>query len=139
MSQEIINTFSWNDHEFIFDVRDADDAARFETAIENMSKAEKELKKDGKTSDIIRAQCAMLKKFFDECLGDGAGNAICTEKSRLDLCYEPYVAFLNVIRAQKGYITDKGNAFRQYSNREQRRHPQNPGYNQKFGGPKAVK
>ena len=130
MSQETINKFTWNDHEYFFDVRDADDSARFETAIEHMNVEEKSIPKEGKMSDIIRAQCTMIKKFFDECLGAGAGDAICTEKSRLDLCYDPYVAFLEVIKVQKNYIADKGNAFRQYSNRDQRRHPQNPGYKQ---------
>ena len=139
MSQETINKFVWNENEYFFDVRDADDSARFETAIEHMNEAEKSIPKDGKMSDIIRTQCDMLKTFFDECLGDGAGNAICTEKNRIDLCYDPYVAFLNVIKEQKNYITDKVNAFRQYSNRDQRRHPQNPGQNKKYGNPKAGK
>lgn len=135
MSQEIINKFVWNDHEYYFDVRDADDSERFENAIANMTEAEKNIPKDGKSSSIIRAQCDMIKKFFDDCFGEGAGNEICTERSRLDLCYDPYVAFLNIVKTQKNYITDKGNTFRQYSNRDQRRHPQNPGQNTKFNNP----
>lgn len=139
MSQEIINKFVWNDHEYYFDVRDAEYSELFENAIANMTEAEKNLPKDGKSSVIIRAQCDMLKKFFDECLGEGAGAEICSERSRIDLCYDAYVAFLNIVKSQKNYIIDKGNTFRQYSNREQRRHPQNPGQNQKYSGPKVVK
>ncbi len=140
MSQEIQTKFQWNGAEFEFDVRDADQSERLEKAVDDLNEAEKARPKDGKASEQIRYQCDMLKAFFDTCLGEGAGVAICTEKSRIDLCYDPYDAFLKMIRTQKTYISDKGNTFRQYSNRQQRRHPQNPGQNTKYqNGPHPVK
>lgn len=139
MSQEVQTLFKWNDNEFEFDTRDADDAERLEKAVDAIQKAEKAMPKDGKTSDLIRLQCSMIKDFFDTCLGEGSGVLICTEKNRLDLHYEAYEAFLRMVRGQKNYITDKGNTFRQYSNREQRRHPQNPGQNQKAPNLRPVK
>ena len=131
MSQEIQTKFQWNDHEFEFDTRDADDAEKLEKAVEMLQEAERDMKKDVSSSELIRYQCGMIKGFFDICLGEGAGTAICSEKNKIDLCYEPYEAFLKMTRGQKTYLTDKGNTFRQYSNRNQRRHPQNPGMNAK--------
>ncbi len=140
MSQEVRTTFRWNDKEFEFDIRDADQAELLEKAVNDLSAAEKSRPKDGTASQQIRYQCDMLKKFFDTCLGKGAGIAICTDKSKVDLCYDPYEAFLDMVRSQKRYISDKGNTFRQYSNRNQRRHPQNPGQNKKHGnGPQLQK
>lgn len=131
MSQEIRTKFIWNEHEYEFDTRDAEDSEKLEKAVDAMREMENKAPKDGKGSDNIRFQCDMIKHFFDICLGDGAGEAICTSKSKIDLCYEPYEAFLKMVGAQKSYITDKGNTFRQYSNRTQRRNPQNPGMNAK--------
>ncbi len=131
MSQEVKTKFRWNDAEYEFDTRDADCAELLEKAVADMTTAEKERPKDGTASSQIRYQCDMIKAFFDTCLGPGAGIAICTEKSKVDICYEAYQAFINLARDQKRYITDKGNTFRQYSNRNQRRHPQNPGQNKK--------
>ena len=63
MSQNIETKFKYNGAEYDFDVRDADDAEKFEAAINAMKEAEKEVPKTGKTSEIIRAQCKMLKDF----------------------------------------------------------------------------
>ena len=131
MSQEIQTKFKWNDKEYEFDTRDADDAEKLEKAVEMLQDAEKTMGKDGNGSELIRIQCNVIKRFFDICLGEGAGVEICTEKSKINICYEAYDVFLKMVRGQKSYITDKGNTFRQYSNRAQRRHPQNPGMNAK--------
>ena len=139
MSQEVQTTFKWNDNEFDFDARDADDAERLEKAVDDLNEAEKAAPKDGKSSELIRSHCKMIKDFFDTCLGEGAGVLICGEKNRINECYEAYDAFLKMVRGQKNYITDKGNTFRQYSNRAQRRQPQNPGQNQKAPNLRPVK
>lgn len=121
MSQEIKTAFQYNGAEYEFDVRDADDAEKFEEAIERMKDEEKDVPKTGKTSDIIRAQCKMLKNFFDLCLGEGAGVAICTEKSNIHTHYDAYEQFLLFVRAQKEDILSAKNTFAKYSNRQQRR------------------
>ena len=139
MSQEIRTKFSWNGNDYAFDVRDADDSEKLEKAVTDLTAAEKNSPKNGTASSIIRYQCRMIKNFFDTCLGKGAGEAICTTKNAIDLCYEPYDEFLRMCNDQKRYINDKTNVFRQYSNRDQRRHPQNPGQNRKYVGPKPVK
>ena len=121
MSQNIETKFKYNGAEYDFDVRDADDAEKFEAAINAMKEAEKEAPKTGKTSEIIRAQCKMLKDFFDGCLGEGAGVAICTDKSNISAHYAAYEHFLNYITAQKDDILSAKNTFAKYSNRQQRR------------------
>jgi hypothetical protein len=121
MSQNIETKFKYNGAEYEFDVRDADDAEKFEAAINAMKEAEKEVPKTGKTSEIIRAQCKMLKDFFDGCLGEGAGVAICTDKSNISAHYAAYEHFLNYIKAQKDDILSAKNTFAKYSNRQQRR------------------
>lgn len=121
MSQNIETKFKYNGAEYEFDVRDADDAEKFEAAINAMKEAEKEAPKTGKTSEIIRAQCKMLKDFFDGCLGEGAGVAICTDKSNISAHYAAYEHFLNYIKAQKDDILSAKNTFAKYSNRQQRR------------------
>ena len=121
MSQNIETKFQYNGAEYNFDVRDADDSEKFENAIEVLRDDEKVAKKDGKASDVIRAHCKMLKDFFDNCLGDGAGVAICGEKANISAHYTAYDCFLTYIKAQKDDILSAKNTFAKYSNRAQRR------------------
>lgn len=121
MSQEVKTRLEYNGVSYEFDVRDADQSEVFEDAIAKMEEEEKTLPKDGKASAIIRAQCAMLKKFFDRVFGEGAGNALCTEKSNISVCYDAYEQFLLMVREQKDDIIGAKNVFAKYSNRQQRR------------------
>ena len=77
MSQEVITKFKFRDAEVEFDISDADAAERFETAVKRMEEDEKQLPKTGKLSTIYRAQCRLIKDFFDNCVGRGAGDEIC--------------------------------------------------------------
>lgn len=121
MSQEIITAFKRNGAVYEFDVRDADNAEKFEYAANKMRDEEKNIPKAGKASDIIRQQCKMIKHFFDNCLGEGAGVALCTEKSNISDHYEAYESFLSMIRSQKDNVLSAKNTFAKYSNRQQRR------------------
>ena len=121
MSQEVNTIFKSNGAEYEFDMRDADIAEKFENAVEVMREDEKKLPKTGKASDIFRQQCQMIKKFFDNCLGEGAGVAVCTEKSNISTHYEVYEKFLQMVREQKDDVLSAKNTFAKYSNRQQRR------------------
>jgi len=123
MSLETSTVFKYNGAEYEFDFSDADNAEAYEKAIKQMEVDEKKLEKDGTAAALIRGQCAFLKKFFDEVLGAGAGEAVCGAKDNLLNCYEAYDAFLAFIRAQNQNIISRKNSFGKYSNREQRRHP----------------
>lgn len=124
MSQNVETVFRYNGMEYTFDARDADDAERFEKAIGAMAEEEKRMPRDGSASQLVKFQCQMLKTFFDGCLGEGAGIAICTEKNNLAVCYAAYRAFLDMIALQKDDIVRLNNTRRQYSNRQQRRQAQ---------------
>lgn len=136
MSQEVLTTFKFRDAEVEFDVSDADAAERFENAVKILTDEEIGVPKTGKLSVIYRAQCKMIKNFFDNCIEKGAGNKICTEADNVRICYEAYDKFLRFVSDQKSGIMSYKDVFSKYSNREQRRHPQNPGRNQKHGSGK---
>ena len=123
MSQEVntkheVNTkFKFNDAEYEFDMRDADDAEKYERVIELMQEDEKKIPMTGKLYEIYKAQCKMLKKFFDNCLEEGAGEKICTEKNNITVHYTAYQEFLEFVRLQKEDIIRMKNALSKYSNR----------------------
>lgn len=120
MSQ-VETIFRYNGAEYEFDFRDAEYSERYEKAIETLEKREKAIPKDGKSSTILKQYCSMIKEFFDVCLGEGAGNAICTERSNMAVCNEAYMSFLDLARTQKNDIMRLKNDQLQRMNREQRR------------------
>ena len=119
MSQEFI--FEYNGSKFEFDLADADASEKYENAIDVMSEEEKTVPKTGKLSGIYRAQCALIKHFFDNVLGEGAGNKICGEKDIITDCYKAYDAFLEFVGGQRDRILNVKNSVAKYSNRAQRR------------------
>lgn len=125
MSQTVEKKFVYNGAEYPFNVRNADDAEKYENAIKLLEEEEKTSDKTGSMSAIIRTQCKLFKNFFNRVLEDGAGNAICGEKDDLDVCQDAYLRFLAFVKAQ-GTKPIKVNAYGVYSNREQRRHPPKP-------------
>lgn len=125
MSQTV---FQYNDFSAEYDVFDADSAAAFETAMDKMREAEKAMPKDGKISTLVRAQCGMLRDFFDDVFGAGSGVKICGEKDTFSNCKNAYMTFLGFVDAQKAdYLNDVNETRNKYSaNRAQRRHPTAP-------------
>lgn len=121
MSQKIDTIFKYNGKEYEFDVSDADFAEKLESAATKMREEESKIPKTGFASDIIKGQCKMIKNYFDNCLGEGAGVEICTEKNKLSLCYDAYEAFLMFVKAQNNAIVQAKNSFANFSNRQQRR------------------
>ena len=105
MSQEIKKaplTFSYNGSpEYHFDVRDADDAEKFEKATEDLQAAESLQAKDGKLSSLTRSTCKLIKDFFATCLGAEAVEAFFGGKDNLLQCNQAYVAFLNMVAQQR--------------------------------------
>lgn len=122
MSQTI---FTYNDFSAEFDIFDADEAELMQNSMDKMREAEKAMPKDGKISTLVRAQCGMLRDFFDWIFGDGSGKKICGEKDSFNNCKNAYVTFLNYVEEQKNEYVNATNEVRnKYSaNRAQRRHP----------------
>lgn len=123
MSQTEVTVFNYNGAEYVFDVSDAEDSERMDVAVKNMANNEKTMDKVGTNAEIIRGQCKVIKSFFDDIFGEGAGVALCTEKSNLTVHYNAYDAFLDFVRVQKDALLSRGNSYKKYSNRQQRRHP----------------
>lgn len=121
MSQKIDTIFKYNGKEYEFDVSDADFAEKLESAADKMRAEESKIPKTGLASAIIKAQCKMIKAYFDNCLGKGAGVEICTDKNNLTICYDAYESFLRFVREQNNAIIQAKNSFSSFSNRQQKR------------------
>lgn len=124
MSQNNDNmtVFKYNGHTFNFDIRDAEDSKKYEDAIEVLEKYEKNYPKTGKNSDMILAHSRGIKTFFDTCLGTGAGEKICTNKSNIAICYKAYDCFLDFVRNQSNDISQTLTSFKsRATNRKERR------------------
>lgn len=115
MSQELNTVFNHNGKDYHFDVRDAENMMRFEKAVEALENREKECPKTGKASEMLKFQADIIKEFFDNCLGAGAGTDICTEKSNVGICYSAYQDFIDLINQQKNCLLNAGNTFRTYA------------------------
>ncbi len=111
MSQEIETVFKCNGVEYPFDARDADYAEKFEKALENMTETEKTLPKEGRLSVIYRAHCDTIKRFFDDIFGEGAGVAICTERSNVTVHYDAYDELLKLVRHQRNDVSRATNKY----------------------------
>lgn len=121
MSQKIDTIFKYNGKEYEFDISDADFAEKLESAADKMRAEESKIPKTGLASAIIKAQCKMIKTYFDNCLGKGAGVEICTDKNNLSICYDAYESFLKFVREQNNALLQAKNSIGNFSNRQQRR------------------
>ena len=117
MSHNNDNIFEYNGYTFEYDLADADDSEKYEKAIEIMGEEEKNLPKAGKLSEIYRAQCKMIKTFFDNVLGDGAGDKVCGVKDNVSNCYTAYTDFLDFVASQRDRVLSVKNTLSKYSNR----------------------
>lgn len=114
--------WNFNGVEFEFDVTDVDVAEKYEETFAVMGEKEKKLPKEGKQSELLKAQFEWFIETFDRLFGDGAGIKICGGKKSISVCMDAYMSFLAFVKAQKVAIQEKGNSIHStYSNRAQRR------------------
>lgn len=122
MSQ--VNT-KWevNGKTYELDLEDADTAELYESAFDLMDKEEKQMPKDGKPSERIRAYCKLFENLYDRIFGEGSGKAILGEKANTRICNEIYDDFLNFVATQKQEtLAFQNSMVNKYSpNRAQRR------------------
>lgn len=122
MSQ--INT-KWeiNGLTFELDLEDAETAERYEEAFDLMEQEEKQMAKDGKLSEKIRAYCKLFEHLYDRLFGEGSGTAILGEKANTRICNEVYDDFLHFVSTQKSEsLAFQNSMVSKYSpNRAQRR------------------
>lgn len=88
------------------DMEVADVQERYENAFEQMSEEEKQVKKDGKTSEFTRAYCNLFTKLYDRLFGDGTSEKIFAGVPVSVSKYtEVYDSFLEFVRKQTEQIT----------------------------------
>lgn len=124
--QHINLIWEYNDSSFELDIGDAEFLEHYEAVMERLDNAEKALKKDGTPSERVRAYDKMFRDFYDDLLGDGAGDAILGAKCSIINCDNAFESFLAFIDAQNTAInTRRENVAGKYSgNRAQRRSAQ---------------
>lgn len=99
MSQNTI--WEINGVSLTLDLADADVMERYETAFDKMAEEEKQLPKDGKQSERIRAYCKLYRNMYDRIFGDGASGKIFMDQPDNASAYdEVYDNFLSFIRTQ---------------------------------------
>lgn len=113
-------TWSINGVDLTFDANDADDAERFENAIEKIRNDEK-FPRVGKGSEIIRKYCQLFRDFFDTVFGKGTADKIGI-KDNARICNNIYEDFLLFVKEQKDSNEDFARRMASISaNREQAR------------------
>lgn len=115
--------WKYNGYEFSLDITDADDAARFEEAMQKLDGWEKSLKKDGTLSERIIAYDQMFRDLYDFLFGEGAGDDILGEKRSMTNCQDSYESLLDFIEQQSIAMGERRAALvdRYSGNRAQRR------------------
>lgn len=106
--------------EFKIDVLDALQVEKYENALNNVKNAEKP---SGSASSIIKQQCEIVRTFFDEVFGSGAGQEKFGESYNYRTHYDEFEKFIN---QTNGAIVNENKAMAErtakYSqNRAQRR------------------
>lgn len=109
-----------NGIELTFDANDADDAERFENAVEKLRVDEK-FPRVGKSSEIIRKYSQLFRDFFNGIFGEGTAEKIGI-KDNARICNNIYESFLLFVEDQKQDNVDFANRMKAMTpNREQKR------------------
>lgn len=105
------------------DFTDADFLDALDEAKEVMVEMQKDVPTVGKSSDIIRAQCACFYAFFDTLFGDGAGERIFCGRNSINLCNEATDSLREFEEAETNLLEEKYQKYevQQHGNRQQRR------------------
>lgn len=84
-----------------FDNQDADNMERYENAFDLMEKEAKQLPKDGRVSERIRAYCNVFRNLFDRIFGKGTSEKLFDGVPMSSERYEEiYTQFLEFVREQ---------------------------------------
>lgn len=85
----------------VYDNQDADNMERYENAFDLMEKEAKQLPKDGRVSERIRAYCTVFRNLFDRIFGEGTSEKLFDGVPMSSERYEEiYGQFLEFVREQ---------------------------------------
>ena len=115
--------WTYNGVEMELDLTDVAVVERYEEVIESMDSGIKNLPKEGKQSEILKAYCMLMKGIFDDLFGEGTSTKMFGEKLNATQITEAYEDFLAFVAAQGSRVTEVQNRIvNRYSpNRAQRR------------------
>lgn len=106
-----------------FDFLDADDVERFEKAAKRVvEECQSKGKKEMTHAEVIREECSIIEKFFDNVFGEGIAEKLFNGKKNLN---DHIKAFEDIINQKNEQQKDLQSTLNRYQpNREQRRHNQ---------------
>lgn len=115
--------WSINGIEFELDMSDVSAQERYEKALENLGKNDKNLSKTGRNSERTLAYCNMFRAFFDDIFGEGASQKIFGDVNNARIMTETYEQFLEFVTKQGELFTQtRDRVLNRFSpNRAQRR------------------
>lgn len=102
-----MRTFDFNGVSLPFDIYNLDTLDRYESAFLRLAKAEKSIPKDGKQSDIIRANCEALRTLFDDILGDGAAVKLFGDRMSYAELFDAYETLVRTVEEQRDAIQSR--------------------------------
>ena len=91
-------------NEFEFDMQDAEDATKYFAAAERMQKAHVSMPKDVDVIEDIHNFCEVVRDFFDEIFGEGAGRKLIPKDNRRHVMLV-HAAFLKFVADQNSTLT----------------------------------
>lgn len=102
-----MSLWKFGDFETDVDFTDADFLDAIEEAKAVMSEAQNNIPVVGRSSDIVRAQCACYYAFFDTLFGEGAGDRIFCGRNSIKLCNEAAESLLAIEAAESKELESK--------------------------------
>lgn len=96
-----MRTFEYNGITMPFDIYDVDTLERYEDAMIKLGKSEKAIPKDGKQSDIIRAECEALRTSFDDILGEGTAEQLFGDRRSMAELMDAYETLIATVEEQR--------------------------------------
>lgn len=121
-----MSLWKWNNVELEVDFTDADFMSEFENAYEIMLDDVKKVKKVGKTSEIIRSECEVFFKFFDNLFGSGTSTKMFGNKVSMDLC-------INAIESLYAFREKEERRYKDLSNKYNPKFIKNPSNKHYYG------
>ena len=122
-----MSLWKWNNVGLEVDFTDAGFMAKFENAYEIMLDDVKKVKKVGKTSEIIRSECEIFFKFFDNLFGLGTSRKMFGNKVSMDLC-------LNAIDSLYAFREKEEQRYKALSNKYNPKFIKKPSNNKNYYG-----
>lgn len=110
--EQVQKCWEYNGQQYVLDLDDANDLARYEAAFQEMQLAEKAIPKDGPASEFVKAYCTMYISLFESLFGPGTAEQIVGGTTNSRLCEEAYDSLLDYAYAQKNATVKRRNTMK---------------------------